>query len=80
MRPSVDKGYKGMGMEGRIAAWYARNTAHDMADFADLAKRVLPRAYSRHQFAAMGSNSDFAGARIEDSGIGFEVTLQKHPA
>lgn len=47
MQPNVDKGYKGMGMEGRIAAWYARNTARDKADFAALAQRVtaaLPAA------------------------------------
>src|SRR5689334_19354414 len=36
----VGKGYKGMGMEGRIAAWYARNTARDIPDFAALAQRV----------------------------------------
>ncbi len=36
----VDKGYKGIGMEGRIAGWYARNTARDMPDFAALAQRV----------------------------------------
>jgi ubiquinone/menaquinone biosynthesis C-methylase UbiE len=36
----MDKGYKGIGMEGRIAAWYARNTARDMPDFAALAQRV----------------------------------------
>lgn len=40
MKANVDKGYKGMGMEGRVAAWYARNTARDAADFAALAERV----------------------------------------
>ena len=40
MQPNVDKGYKGMGMEGRIAAWYARNTVRDMPDFVALAQRV----------------------------------------
>jgi ubiquinone/menaquinone biosynthesis C-methylase UbiE len=40
MQPNVDKGYKGIGMEGRIAAWYARNTARDMPDFVALAERV----------------------------------------
>ena len=40
MRANVDKGYKGMGMEGRIAAWYARNTARDAADFVALAERA----------------------------------------
>jgi ubiquinone/menaquinone biosynthesis C-methylase UbiE len=37
---SLDKGYKGLGMEGRIATWYARNTARDMPEFAALAQRV----------------------------------------
>ncbi len=40
MQATVDKGFKGMGMEGRVAAWYARNTARDMHDFAALAQRV----------------------------------------
>lgn len=40
MQANVDKGYKGLGMEGRIAAWYARNTARDMPDFEALAQRV----------------------------------------
>ena len=40
MQPNVDKGYKGIGMEGRIAAWYARNTARDMPDFVALAQRL----------------------------------------
>ena len=37
---SQDKGYKGMGMEGRIATWYAKNTANDMAEFQALATRL----------------------------------------
>lgn len=40
MKANADKGYKGMGMEGRIAVWYARNTARDAAEFAALAERV----------------------------------------
>jgi ubiquinone/menaquinone biosynthesis C-methylase UbiE len=40
MQSKVDKGYKGMGMEGRIARWYARNTARDLPQFAALAERV----------------------------------------
>jgi ubiquinone/menaquinone biosynthesis C-methylase UbiE len=40
MQPNADKGYKGIGMEGQIAAWYARNTARDMPDFEALAQRV----------------------------------------
>ena len=36
----TDKGYLGLGMEGPIATWYARNTARDMPEFAALARRV----------------------------------------
>lgn len=35
-----DKGYKGLGMEGRIATWYAKNTHKDMAEFRSLAERL----------------------------------------
>jgi ubiquinone/menaquinone biosynthesis C-methylase UbiE len=35
-----EKGYKGMGMEGRMAFWYAKNTAKDMAEFRSLATRL----------------------------------------
>ena len=34
------KAYKGMGMEGRIARWYATNTGKRMEDFRALARRV----------------------------------------
>jgi len=40
MQANMDKGYKGIGMEDRIAAWYARNTARDISDFSALAHRV----------------------------------------
>lgn len=36
---SRDKGYKGLGMEGRIATWYAKNTWKDIAEFRRLAER-----------------------------------------
>lgn len=42
MQLSHDKGYKGAGMEGRIAHWYARNTAKDSAQFEELAERLAP--------------------------------------
>ena len=40
MQLSQDKGYKGMGMEGMVATWYAKNTANDMAEFRALAERL----------------------------------------
>jgi ubiquinone/menaquinone biosynthesis C-methylase UbiE len=41
MQPSIErtKAYRGLGMEGRIAAWYAKNTAKDMQEFRKLAER-----------------------------------------
>ncbi len=37
---SQPKPYKGVGMEGMIATWYAKNTAGSMAEFRNLAKRI----------------------------------------
>lgn len=34
------KPYRGMGMEGVIATWYAKNTGKNIAEFRDLAKRI----------------------------------------
>jgi ubiquinone/menaquinone biosynthesis C-methylase UbiE len=34
------KAYKGMGMEGVVAKWYAKNTAKSMSDFRSDARRV----------------------------------------
>jgi ubiquinone/menaquinone biosynthesis C-methylase UbiE len=38
-----EKGYKGIGMEGRMALWYAKNTAKDMEEFRSLAARLSRR-------------------------------------
>jgi ubiquinone/menaquinone biosynthesis C-methylase UbiE len=40
MQLSHDKGYKGVGMEGAVATWYAKNTARDMVEFQALAERL----------------------------------------
>lgn len=34
------KGYKGLGMEGQVANWYAKNTRKDLDEFKALAKRM----------------------------------------
>jgi ubiquinone/menaquinone biosynthesis C-methylase UbiE len=41
MHANQDKGFKGAGMEGRVAHWYARNTAKDSAQFEALAERLV---------------------------------------
>jgi ubiquinone/menaquinone biosynthesis C-methylase UbiE len=40
MNTAQSKGYKGTGMEGRVAFWYAKNTAKDMNEFRLLADRL----------------------------------------
>jgi ubiquinone/menaquinone biosynthesis C-methylase UbiE len=37
------KGYKGLGMEGPIARWYAKATAKDMGEFQRLARALVER-------------------------------------
>ncbi len=37
---SLRKGYKGWGMEGFIAKWYAKTTLKDLKEFKTLAKRI----------------------------------------
>ncbi len=39
-RTVAPKGYKGFGMEGIVAQWYARQTAKDLDDFKSTARRL----------------------------------------
>ena len=38
--PSAAKAYKGMGMEGWVARWYAANTGKDLSDFTAQARKL----------------------------------------
>jgi len=40
MATARPKAHKGIGMEGFIAAWYARQTAKDLDEFKDVARRI----------------------------------------
>jgi ubiquinone/menaquinone biosynthesis C-methylase UbiE len=40
MNTATTKAYKGMGMEGRVAKWYAVNTGKSLEEFKALARRV----------------------------------------
>ncbi|PTM58448.1 class I SAM-dependent methyltransferase [Desmospora activa] len=40
MDAKTEKGYKGIGMNGFIATWYAKNTAKDIAHYKNDAKKV----------------------------------------
>jgi ubiquinone/menaquinone biosynthesis C-methylase UbiE len=39
-RSAAPKGYKGLGMEGVVARWYARQTAKDLDEFKNTARRL----------------------------------------
>jgi ubiquinone/menaquinone biosynthesis C-methylase UbiE len=40
VQPKGHRGYKGLGMEGFVAAWYARQTAKDIDEFRKVARRL----------------------------------------
>jgi ubiquinone/menaquinone biosynthesis C-methylase UbiE len=46
MHTRNQKGYKGAGMEGRVAHWYARTRRNDMEDFRRQARAVAGRLHS----------------------------------
>jgi ubiquinone/menaquinone biosynthesis C-methylase UbiE len=64
----TDKGYKGIGMEGRIAAWYARNTARDMPDFAALAQRITAALPSRSHILEVAPGPGYLAIEIARRG------------
>jgi len=68
MQLSQDKGYKGMGMEGRIASWYARNTANDMAEFERLAERVTQMIPSRSRILEVAPGPGYLAIEIARRG------------
>jgi ubiquinone/menaquinone biosynthesis C-methylase UbiE len=68
MQPNVDKGYKGIGMEGRIATWYARNTARDMPDFAALAQRVTATLPAGSRILEVASGPGYLAIEIARRG------------
>ena len=43
MTTTAKKGYKGLGMEGVIARWYAKTTSKDMDEFRQLAAELAER-------------------------------------
>ena len=68
MQVSQDKGYKGMGMEGRIAAWYAKNTANDMAEFERLAERVANTLHSGSRLLEVAPGPGYLAIEIAKRG------------
>jgi ubiquinone/menaquinone biosynthesis C-methylase UbiE len=67
------KGYKGMGMEGRIATWYARNTARDMPEFTSLARRITASLPAGSRILEVAPGPGYLAMEITRCGA-FEVT------
>jgi len=68
MQLSQDKGYKGIGMEGRIATWYARNTANDMAEFRALAQRLAKATPSGSRILEVAPGPGYLAIEIAKRG------------
>jgi ubiquinone/menaquinone biosynthesis C-methylase UbiE len=68
MQPSQDKGHKGMGMEGRIATWYAKNTANDMAEFQALAERLTKALHSGSRILEVAPGPGYLAIEIAKRG------------
>jgi ubiquinone/menaquinone biosynthesis C-methylase UbiE len=60
-------------MEGRIAAWYARNTARDMPDFVALAQRVTAELPARSRILEVAPGPGYLAIEVARRGA-FEVT------
>jgi len=69
----ADKGYLGLGMEGRIATWYARNTARDMPEFAALAQRVTATLTAGSQILEVAPGPGYLAIELGKHGV-FQLT------
>jgi ubiquinone/menaquinone biosynthesis C-methylase UbiE len=68
-----DKGYKGMGMEGRLATWYAKNTAKDLADFRSLAQRLAAATPSGSRILEVAPGPGYLAIELARCGD-YEIT------
>ena len=66
------KGYRGLAMEGRIATWYARNTARDERRFRETALGVAARARAGARILEVAPGPGYLA--IELARRGFDVT------
>jgi len=65
------KPYKGLGMEGMIAAWYAKNTGKSIAEFRDLAKRIADRLSSGDRVLEVAPGPGYLA--IELARLGYRI-------
>ena len=73
MQLSQDKGYKGGGMEGRIASWYAKNTAKDIGEFQALADRLAKAVHPGSRILEVAPGPGYLAIELARRGQ-YEIT------
>src|SRR5215470_1170021 len=64
----TSKGYRGVGMEGPIATWYARNTGRDLSRFVAVAEAVAARMPSGGRVLEVAPGPGFCAIEIARAG------------
>lgn len=62
------KGYRGLGMEGPIATWYAKNTARDLGRFITVAQAVANRVATGGRVLEVAPGPGFCAIEIAKAG------------
>ena len=65
---TMKKGYKGLGMEGAIATWYAKNTGRDLRRFIKVAHAVTDRVAPGGRVLEVAPGPGFCAIEIARSG------------
>jgi ubiquinone/menaquinone biosynthesis C-methylase UbiE len=68
MSTTNKKPYKGVGMEGRVATWYAKNTRKDMAAFRDLADRLAAEMPSKSRILEIAPGPGYLAIELAKRG------------
>jgi ubiquinone/menaquinone biosynthesis C-methylase UbiE len=63
-----DKGYRGLGMEGAIARWYAKNTGRDLSRFVKTAQTVAARTPAGGRVLEIAPGPGFCAIEIARTG------------
>jgi ubiquinone/menaquinone biosynthesis C-methylase UbiE len=69
---AMAKGYRGVGMEGPIASWYAKNTGRDRTRFTKIARRLAERVRPRAEILEVAPGPGYLA--IELATRGYRVT------
>ena len=62
------KGYRGLGMEGAIATWYAKNTGKDLTRFIKVAETVVGRVAPGSRILEIAPGPGFCAVEIARTG------------